>query len=117
MCSVSSHSMPVDVTLITYCYNPASFRKPEQAKIYTSFTFNTEKSVRHTLAHWINVGAGNYSDIDTLFCIAKYPYWSGLSKEGVLEMEIDLRQRKVETVVRIVESLEALWKIGMYDLV
>lgn len=29
-------------------------------------------------------------------------------------MEIDLRQRKVETVVQIVESLEEVWRIGMY---
>lgn len=110
-----SSSTQVDVTLITYSYSPKSFETPNQAPTYTSFTFNTERSVRHALAYWINVGAGHYGDIDLLFCGGiSQPHWSGLPEQEVLVMEIDLRQRKVETVVQIVESLEEVWRIGMY---
>lgn len=108
-------SATVDITLITYSYSPKSFETPDQAPIYTSFTFNTGRSVRHALAYWISVGAGHYGDIDLLFGDGgSQPHWSGLSKQEVLVMEIDLRQRKVETVVQIVESLEEVWRIGMY---
>lgn len=110
-----SPSAPVDVTLITYSYSPKSFEKPEQAPIYTSFTFNTGRSVRRALAYWINVGAGHYGDLDLLFCGGiSQPHWSDLPGQEVLVMETDLRQRKVETVVQIVESLEVVWRIGMY---
>ncbi|KAI5853258.1 hypothetical protein DFP73DRAFT_590309 [Morchella snyderi] len=109
------HSAPVNVTLITYSYTPASFDKPEQAKIYTSFTFNTEYSVRHTLAYWIHTGAGNYRDLDLLFCDEfQEPHWSGLSKSELETLETTLRERKVEAVVQVVESLEVLWKKGEY---
>lgn len=109
------HSTPVNITLITYSYTPASFDKPEQAKVYTSFTFNTEYSVRDTLAYWIHTGAGNYTDLDLLFCDAfQEPHWSGLSKSDLENLETTLRERKVEAVVQVVESLEALWKKGEY---
>lgn len=108
-------SAPVDITLITYSYSQKSFETPDHTPIHTPFTFNTERSVRHALAYWINVGAGHYGDIDLLFCGGiSQPHWSGLPKQEVLVMEIDLRQRKVETVVQIVESLEEVWRIGMY---
>lgn len=35
-------------------------------------------------------------------------------KKEVLVMEINLRQRKVETVVQIVKSLEDLWRVRVY---
>lgn len=107
-------SVPIDVTLITYSYSPKSFETPDQAPIYTSFTFNTEKSVRHALAYWTNIGTGHYGDIDLLFSDdSSKPHWSGLSKKEVSVMEINLRQRKVETVVQIVKSLEDLWRVRM----
>ncbi|KAL0639402.1 hypothetical protein Q9L58_001629 [Maublancomyces gigas] len=106
---------PIDVTLITYSYSPKSFETPDQAPIYTSFTFNTEKSVRHALAYWTSIGTGHYGDIDLLFGDdSSKPHWSGLSKKEVSVMEINLRQRKVETVVQIVKSLEDLWRVRMY---
>lgn len=110
------HSTPVDITLTTYrSYTPACFEKPEQAKVYTSFTFNTEYSVRHTLAYWIHTGAGNYIDLDQLFCDAfQEPHWSGLCKSDLESLETTLRERKVEAIVQVVESLEALWKKGVY---
>ncbi|KAH8147988.1 uncharacterized protein LAJ45_08090 [Morchella importuna] len=109
------HSTPVGITLTTYSYTPACFEKPEQAKVNTSFTFNTEYSVRHTLAYWIHTGAGNYIDLDLLFCDAfQEPHWSGLSKSDLENLETTLRERKVEAVVQVVESLEALWKKGVY---
>lgn len=115
MCLFFFSSAPIDVTLITYSYSRKSFETPDQAPIYTSFTFNTERSVRHALAYWTNVGAGHYGDIDLLFGDdSSNPHWSGLSKKEVLAMEINLRQRKVETVVQIVKSLEDLWRVRMY---
>lgn len=117
MCSVSFSSDPVVITLTTYSYSPKSFEKPEKAPISTSFTFNDEKSVRHTLAYWISIGAGHYGDIDLLFGESdSQPHWSGLSEQKVLKMEADLRQRKVEAVIEVVESLEEVWRIGMYHI-
>lgn len=108
----------VDVTLITYSYSPEYFGNPDQVPTYTSFTFSNERSVRRALAYWISVGAGHYGDIDHLFAgdagDVSQPHWSGLPKQEVQAMEIELRQRKVETVVQIVESLEEVWRIGMY---
>lgn len=112
-------SAPVDITLITYSYSPEAFGNPDQAPTCTSFTFSSERSVRRALAYWISVGAGHYGDIDHLFGgdsgdVSQQPHWSGLPKQEVLAMEIELRQRKVETVVQIVEALEEVWRIGMY---
>lgn len=120
MSSFFSSSAPVDVTLITYTYTPESLGNPSQAPTYTSFTFSSERSVRRALAYWISVGAGHYGDIDHLFGgdagDASQPHWSGLPRQEVSAMEIELRQRKVETVVQIVESLEEVWRIGMYGV-
>lgn len=115
--TMSCHRKPVDITLITYSYTPASFNKPGQARVYTSFTFNTERSVRHAVTYWIRVGAGNYNDLDLLFCDGarfQEPHWSGLSKDGLTQLEANLREQKMEAVVQVVESLEALWEKAEY---
>lgn len=115
MSSVSL-SDPVDINIITYSYSPQAFEAPKHVPTYTSFVFNTEKSVRHALVHWINVGVGNYGDIDLLFTEDdSKSHWSSLSKQEVLKMEVGLRRRKIRSVVQIVESLEEMWKFGMYS--